>query len=339
MRITACNQLARTKFFRLAQGKLFGHGPFANGRSMQNWEKSKRAVVIPPEGYSIVQRDQGGADARVVAYEVPLGNFRKLFINGIKPHCYVALRRYKKEFGARIPERAGQFLEAAETPIDKLKSLPYWKELVAIIADSDNWEDTARYYFNGKTMCHALNYKAGAKIYRDTLLKRSGGQTWISAAEAELDVRIYQEELFPEIFKIWHVRVLKEFAENGNTIYNLFGHPIRFTPRMRHSDKDVISAVPQSTVGEITHRAFYLTQEYIEENKRDWHLFNNCHDSFALIAPDDEAEEANNIMKSFIEMDLVSTIGEPFRMLSSGMIGKNWGPWHEKKNPQGLVEK
>lgn len=340
MFITASCKIASQKMFRLSQGKLFSRGPFGTGRSMQNWEKSKRCIVVAGKGRKIVQRDQGGADARIVAWEAPDGNFRKLFKLGIKPHCFVALRRYKHEFAKRIPERAEQFLEAASTPIEKLKALPYWKELVTIIADSDNWEHGARYYFNGKTMCHSLNYDAEASIYRDTCLKRSGGMLWLSYEEAQQDVNTYKNELFPEIFNDWQPRVLREFRQNGDVVYNLFGHPMRFTPRVRHSIKDIYAANPQSTVAEITHRAVTIVWERIQKERLDWTIFNQCHDSFALNCPEDEAVQANEeVMKPAIEAPLVSTRGEEFQMLSSGMIGDNWGPWHKDKNPGGLVEK
>lgn len=325
---------------RLSQGALFGRGPFKTGRSMQNWEKSKRAVVVAGKGRKIVQRDQAGADARIVAWEAPDGNFRKLFKFGIKPHAFVALRRYYKEFAARIPEQAEHFVEAAATPIEKLKALPYWKELAAIIADSDNWESGARYYFSGKTMCHSLNYDAEAGIYRDTYLKRSGGTMWLSKEEAEHDVNVYKRELFPEIFQDWHPRCLREFRNNGDVVYTLFGHPLRFTPRIRHNTKDIFAACPQATVAEITHRAVLITWQYIRKHRLDWQIFNNTHDSFALNCPADEAEQANTeVMKPAIEQYLVSTRGEEFQMLSSGAIGDNWGPWHKTKNPEGLVEK
>lgn len=324
--------------FRLAQSKMWSKSPFETGRNMQNMEKSKRANICAPEGWSIFQVDQSGADARVVAWECPDGNYRKLFKLGIKPHVFIALIRYGKDFAARIPERKEQFLTAMKTPMEELEALPYWKELVTIISDSDNWEADARYYFKAKKQGHMLNYKAGWRIYREVCLKESGGVLWLSKEEAQYDVETYERRLFPEIPMDWHERVKREFKQNGNIIYNLLGFPIKFSIRNRHSDKDLYAANPQSTVACISHKARNDMQKFIVKNRVQWHMFNNCHDSLAGIAPDSEVRDAGKTLQGFMQQDLVSTRGEPFRMLSSLAIGKNWAPFHPKKNPNGLVE-
>jgi hypothetical protein len=317
---------------------------FETGRNWQNLEKSKRKIVEAPDGYVILNRDQAGADARVVAFEAPDGNFRQLFINKIKPHAFVALRRYNNEFCKRFPDKAESFKLAAQTEIKDLAKLPCWKELAAIIADSDNWENGCRYYFNAKTQVHSLNYLCGAFVYRDTILKRSGGTLFIPYEEATYDIKIYQETLFPEIFSIWHPRVLKQFLTT-KTLYNLFGSPRRFTNlqtfydyKTKKADKDIYAFVPQSTVGELTHIAATRLQRYIQQARRPWHLFNNSHDSYAVFIPESDRAEAIAKTGEFMNMELTSTTGETFVMESGCQIGKNFAPYHPKKNPFGLQE-
>lgn len=334
---TGLIKIAGPYTLRSSMEAIFKNTRFESGRNWQNIEKSKRAIVIAPPGYVIIQADQKGADARVVAWEAPDGNFRSLFKHKIKPHTFVALRSYWKEFSLRCPEQASMFEEAAHTEIKNLAGLPYWKTLNDIIADSDNWESSARYYFSGKTQCHSLNYKAGWSSLRDTFIRRSEGRIIITEQEAKKIIKNYRENLFPEIFNLWHPRVL-EYARLKGELRNLFGHPFRITGNIDELEKELYAFIPQSTVAIITHKAAIKLMNYVRENNKKWQLFNNCHDSYAAFVPEEEAEEGKLKMKEFMECNLISTQGEHFRMESSIAVGKNWSPYHKDKNPMGLVE-
>ena len=48
-------------------------------------------IYGPKPGNIFVQPDQAGAEALVVAYLCPPGQFRSLFLNGIKPHTLMQL--------------------------------------------------------------------------------------------------------------------------------------------------------------------------------------------------------------------------------------------------------
>ena len=43
----------------------------------------------------LLQRDQSGAEALIVAYDSEPRDYRQLFIHNVKPHVYVALKLFK----------------------------------------------------------------------------------------------------------------------------------------------------------------------------------------------------------------------------------------------------
>lgn len=274
-----------------------------------------------------MQRDQSGAEALVVAYETPYGNLRKLFEVGIKPHVFVAMHRFAEFWGSSLGLDMGPYIKA---DISELPKLPEWKRLADAIKNDE------RRYMTGKTLCHASNYGIEANAFKEVCLKRTDGQLVLSTKDAS-ELLAFYHGLFKELLP-WHDRVRAELKAT-RTLRNLFGHPRLFTGTW--SDKfvkEAIAFVPQSTVGMITNYAVLEFQEYIETNNRDWHIFNNKHDSFAAIVPLAEHLEALKVMATFIERDLTSTTGNKFKMRSEGQMGLNWAKFHETKNPQGMKE-
>ena len=77
-------------------------------------------------------------------------------------------------------------------------------------------------------------------------------------------------------------------------------------------------------------------EKFIEANKLDWHLINNCHDSLAYLAPDDQAKACAEQLTIFMQQRLVSSRGEEYNMKAEASIGKNWGP-KSSKNPEGVT--
>jgi len=43
-------------------------------------------------------------------------------------------------------------------------------------------------------------------------------------------------------------------------------------------------------------------------------------------------------LKECMEQELISSNGEKFRMRSEAQVGRNWGPYKQDKNPEGLKE-
>lgn len=330
-----------TDSFRLASRKILSSlrdTPYINfGGNRANIEKSMRRLWKADHGYKLLQRDQSGAEALIVAYLCIDGNYRALFRNGIKPHTFLALHVFKEQFKKYYDPVKIDL--ACNTKIDDLKKLDFWKELDKLIRSSDNWHHNERYYFIAKKIVHASSYGMGATKYRMSVLEESGGSIVLSKLDAEFHLMMFFK-LFPEIHG-WHAKVYEQ-VKKEKKLRNLFGFPFDFTGYIDDNNiRKAYAFVPQSTVGSITNIAITELQEHIEDNKKDWHILNNDHDSMVVEAPDREQDikECSLLMKQFIEKEFTSPVdGCKFRMRSGLSIGYNWGPFDEKKNPLGLKE-
>lgn len=290
----------------------------------------------------LVQPDQAGAEALVVAYLCPAGNFRELFLNNVKPHVFVALHVFKHIWQQKMQPMCldikfdvAPFIAA---PIKQLKTIPFWKELDKLIKDSDKWVAKERYYFVAKQMCHSLNYDAQAGMFRLNTLEKSGGKIVISKEEAMTYVDYYHS-LFPEI-REWH-RTVQRQLEETKTLYLLQGYPIEFTSESCCEPtelKEAYARVPQGTVGCITHIAFTNLQELIEDTHLQWDLLANTHDSYVAQCPIGEEKECGKIMTNFMQQDLISPRGEPFKMRAEVNYGFNWSKQKKQVNELGLRE-
>lgn len=314
--------LSGTTTYRLSSSKWFGMGS-----NLQNPSPNVADIYEAPPGYRIIQRDQAGAEAKIVAYECEMGNLRQLFISGIKPHVYIAMHRFAPYWATTLELDIDLYLKS---PIKDLPSLPDWKRLSTAIKNHD------KYYFLGKKICHASNYGMEANTFKTSVLEETDGQLVLSTKEANELLDSYHF-IFPEVRR-WH-EVIKAHLRATRTLRNLFGYPRYFSKAW--SDKfvkEAISFVPQSTVGTITNLAVIETQEYIEQNNRDWHIFNNKHDSYAMLVPESEYKDGLAIMRTHIERDLTSSTGVSYKMGSEGQVGVNWGKHHPEKNPFGMQE-
>jgi len=339
MRNTTLYGIAGTKFFRLNSKAILKKF----GTNLQNIERSARTIYIADNGYKLLQRDQAGAEALIVAYLCRHGNFRDLFLNGIKPHIFVGLHLFHDRLQRKINDGGHDIKcnikELLPIKITELKKHPWWKEVSNLIKESDEWPAQERYYYIAKQVCHSSNYgiKAGA-FCLNTLIK-SQGRIVLSKKEAEQFLEIYHG-LFPEI-REWHRDTERQLKET-RTLFTLQGYPIYFSGDLENERylKEAFSSVPQSSVGIITHIAYTGLQEFIERTSVDWDLLNNNHDSFLLQFPDSptEEQEAIKISQGFLEQELISPRGEKFKMRSEVKTGWNWGSYHLEKNPRGLKE-
>lgn len=308
------------------------------GTNLQNPSKAICRIYIPDTGKCFVQVDQSGAEALIVAYLCRHGAFRDLFLHGVKPHVFVALHVFRKQFELLTGRDLGVYINASPAT---LTSQPNWKEIDKLIKSSDNWEPSKRYYFIAKMICHASNYGMKAGAFQMHVLQKSEGKVALDKFTCETALFKYHD-LFKEIHE-WH-RETRYILERDRVLRNLFGHPREFyevtSAKVDDEEilKDAYSFVPQSTVGCITHIAFARMQDYIDANKLDWDILNNKHDSILVQCPTEAREQAALTLKNFIEQDLVSLRGEPFRMKSEAQWGFNWKPQHEQYNPDGLRE-
>lgn len=320
-------KLAGTETYRLASTKIFD----TYGTNLQNPDKTICSIYKADNGYNLIQTDQAGAEALIVAYLCKPGNFRNLFLNKIKSHVFVALHAFKWKWQELLPDI--RISELCSLPIEELKKHSGWKQVESLIKDSDGWPASRRYYFIAKQICHSSNYDIKANALKMNVLKKSEGKIALTTKQAQDFLDLYHG-LFPEL-REWHVEVLQKFKQD-RVIYNLFGYPMRFNGIWNDElFKKLYASCPQSTVGTITNIACTRMQEYIEENKLEWDFLNNKHDSMLHQAPESETHEATKKQKEFMEMELTAFDGTKFFMKSETAVGKNWKPYSEE-NPEGL---
>lgn len=369
MRNSTSYGLAHTRTFRRSSKMLFDIW----GSNLQNLEKSIRQLYIP-DGFEygdienkcrywlqtgdltpfsqeelekirvFVQVDQSGAEALIVAYLCRPADYRQLFLNNVKPHVYVALKLFKDVWTRKLKEKGGMIEDfdinvIDNTPIAALKQNPFWHDLDLLIKDSDNWKLTERYYYFAKQTCHSANYGIRGPTFQMNVLDKSGGKVALSKEDAERFLNVYRS-LFPEIVE-WNKQVLRQVEESG-ILYNLHGFPYYITDyldskRLAMNEKEWISWVPQSTVGEITRIAFSdLQLDYIEPRKKKWDIMADTHDSFMCQCPLYEVKECITTMQQYMNQEFTSPFdGVKFRMKSEANIGFNWCP-EKKKNELGL---
>lgn len=195
---------------------------------------------------------------------------------------------------------------------------------------------------NGKiSITHnSANYGIRGPTFQMNVLDKSGGKVALSKEDAERFLTVYRS-LFPEIVE-WNRQVLRQVEENG-ILYNLHGFPYYITDyldskRLAMNEKEWISWVPQSTVGEITRIAFSdLQLDYIEPRKKKWDILADTHDSFMCQCPLYEVLECISTMQQYMNQEFTSPFdGVKFRMKSEANIGFNWAPEKPKKNELGL---
>ena len=64
------------------------------GGNLQNVSDEMRRMFRADAGYKLVQVDQSGAEALIVAYLCQKAKFRDLFLHGVKPHVFVAMNMF-----------------------------------------------------------------------------------------------------------------------------------------------------------------------------------------------------------------------------------------------------
>lgn len=328
-----------TRSFRLGARMWFDE----YGGNLQNPGKSIIEIYAAPRGRVIVQADQAGAEALIVAYECRPGNYRALFQNGIKPHTFLAMHIF-------ADSRADWFAGISDPPEDKpwwngkiepaahwlskspadLRAEPNWKTLDKRIKDSD------KEYAIGKRTAHGKSYRMGWKTYQLANLKQSDGTLVLNRREC-VDFLAKFDVLFPEVIEGQDETEFK--VRSSRVLFNKFGHPRRFERILTDSYiREAISWVPQSTVGCLTHQAFINVQRLIESNHRtQWDLVSNKHDSLAVECPVDDATDVAQILLSELRVPFVGRDGVEYRMGAEAAIGRNWGK-ATKYNPDGMKE-
>ncbi len=342
-RLTTAYNLAGPDTFRLSSRAMLKfksnpYNPKGWGTNVQNWDKSQRKLVIADEGKIFVQIDQAGAEALIVAYLCRNGKFRELFINGVKPHVFVALHLFadiwKKKF---TPDEINGLLTLR--PRD-LKLAPNFKQVEQAIKDSDNWPDKERYYFIAKMVCHASNYGMKAPTFLLNVLQKSKGAIVLTLAEARNFLDMYHA-LFPEIGE-WH-REVQMKLDKSKIMYNLFNEPRLFLePKGDTLFKQAYAFTPQSTVGQITNRAFVGGQGYVESDAftdMGLDMLQNNHDSILYqVWKNEDVIRRSIILMMPLMTPHLKYNGVDFQMKAEAQVGLNWGPYKSGENEVGLKE-
>ena len=302
--------VAGTKSFRLSSRMQFDE----IGGNVQNKDEEFRGIIIPDERKALIQVDQSGAEALIVAYLAGKGNYRRLFELGIKPHTYLALNIFTNKFRGKYP--IDRYLY--RTP-DELAELPEWKNLNKFISkDSANHTE----YQLGKKVAHAEAYAMGPETFRKQTLKESDGKICLSFQEAKNFLLVYAK-LFPEIIE-WQGKLIDEVKTTG-VIRNLFGHPRSFYQRWNADvEREILSYIPQSTVGVLTSIVFTELFRYALANDLLWDILINVHDAVVAQVPISEAPAAVKKTRELFAIPLTAPNGEVFSMKSEGMIGATW---------------
>lgn len=301
-----------TKSFRLGSQKFFGVG-----QNMQNVDKDTRYMYKPRPGYELIQVDQAGAEAYIVAYIAPAGKFLKLFQLGMKSHTFVGAHIFADKW-----DKAGFDLAKQNFGSDPevFYNSDQWKPLAKLIASSKVE------YALGKMTCHAANYGMHEGTFVTNVLKQTRGTVRLSRSEGKYMLDTYHQ-LFPEI-RLWHKKTIETLLRNNWTLRNLFGYPRRF-PALRDDTnfRDAFSWVPQSTVGTITNLAITELQNEIEEGRLiGVNILQNGHDSILLerhIETTDRGEICARVSKA-MQKELVGSNGR-FTMRTEASYGKSWG--------------
>lgn len=370
MRNSTTYKLAGPKTFRRSSVKLIG----GQGGNLQNVTKEMRQIYIS-DGYSdalaekcvywlthdfddsvfteeeldtlrvMCQTDQSGAEALIVAYDSEPGDYRLLFIHGVKPHVYAALKLFREIWPGKAVEYGVRGItkevidELYDTPIPQLKNNPHWRELDALIKSSDDWPITQRYYYLAKQTVHSFSYDVQWSRFIMNILEKSGGKIVINREQGEYFLNTIRS-LFPEVPE--RNRRIQRQVEQTHIIYNMFGFPFQITDYNQTRMKDCFAWGPQSTVGEITRIAISRMQEYIEDSGKKWDCLNDSHDSMLHQCPLRDVKECATKQKECMNIPLVSPIdGAKFNMKSECKIGFNWGVMKELPdgriiNPTGL---
>lgn len=341
-RITCAYNLCGTDTFRLSSKALLKFRTDKGfGTNLQNQDKNQRDLYVADDNKILIQVDQAGAEALIVAYLCRQGAYRDLFTYGIKIHSFVALHVFKKKWKKHYdPDSVDLYCRLSPKEL-----APHigWQGLAKKIKDSDDWEAKERYYFIAKMICHASNYDMKAPTFQLNVLQKSDGAIALSIKECNEFLGLYHM-LFPEI-REWHCRVQRELNKT-RILYNLFGEARHFFEQIGPElFKQGYAFIPQSTIGEITNRAAVKLQNQIEYSSslRDtgFDLLQNGHDSILSQCINNESfiKTIVNEKRNAIEVELISPFdGVKFKMKSEVSIGKNWGPYKEKTNPDGMKE-
>lgn len=314
-----------TKSFRLASSQfLKPKGDEGFGNNGQNRSDEERRVFRPPPGYLFCQCDLEGAEAVAVALLCEEGPFRDLIRLKIKPHNFMCVQLFPEKFA----EFADLDVIRAFTP-KTFHAYHAYKDIVKLC------KKLTREYDLAKRTVHGANYSMGYKTFIQTVLKATRGRVLLTPAEAKSMLNAYFL-LFPEV-KRYQARI-EEAVKRGLPIQNLFNHVVRLVARFTTDiARLAISWGPQSTVGQCSNIAADRFQQHLYDTGEPWHLHNVTHDSILISFPEKDVDRAPNVLADCLTFRFKSPIdGWETSIGVEKQVGRNWGKYNEKENPNGL---
>lgn len=311
-RIITSYAITGTRSFRLGSRRVLNRW----GMNLQNPDKHTQDIAVAPSGMSIVQADQSGAEALIVAYLAKPGRYRALFQNNIKPHTYLAMHLFAEYFGLP-PDSPFLSMEPGD-----FAAHPDWPALHKKIKNS------GKPYDIGKRTAHGSSYRMGPRTFRDANIKQSKGTLRLSMSECKRFLEMFKT-LFHEIVE-WQEEI-ELTVRATRKLQNLFGYERAF--EREFSDgymREAISWIPQSTVGCITHQGIRAARE------AGYRVCSNKHDSYAIMCRDEDVVEVGRFMQRSMSITLQGRDTQ-FTMKSEVQAGKNWKP-ADATNPDGMKE-
>jgi DNA polymerase I-like protein with 3'-5' exonuclease and polymerase domains len=321
VRFTSTDSITGTNTLRNNSRMLFGHW----GSNKQNVEKALRRVGIADEGKELVQSDQGGAEAKVVAYLAPKGKYRTLLEQNIKLYNFVAMHIFRGEWEKELNRDLKEFIHA---PVESLSKIEGWKELNKLIKSSDDWPPSRRFYYICKVVVLAANYGMRGPTFQVNMLKKSEGKVVITRKQADFYLDFFHD-LFPEI-RMWHQLTQAKLHTNGKILENLFGDKREFMGWWDDTlFKEAYAFVPQSTVGMLTNIAIGELQEMIDNNtdgirELGVDILANGHDAILSQCWKGRGHELAKIQERLLAKTFLVGTPNQFTMGSESTIGWNW---------------
>ena len=306
--VTGTLNIAGTDSFRASSSQVFGK----YGINIQNAPEVLRSCVIARPGCLLAQTDQGGAEARATAYEANCAALIRCFEANIKPYIPMALNIFIDKFRGK-EDRKRYFLR---DPLE-LKELPEWPELSKRI----KLDHLA--YPLGKMAVLAFNYGMGWPTFQIGVLQDSRGGIRLDNKMAK-HIREVYFAWCPELVT-WHTVIEKTIKEIG-VLFNMHGHPRFFVEQITSAViRAAISWIPQSTIGEISHKAAIALKNEIPGARVWLHIASNIHDALLTEFPAEYKDLALAAMEKHLGPWLTTTDHKrTFKMAVESKVGDSW---------------
>ena len=270
MRLTSMNRLRGavnlrgTRFGRISINETVD----GYGGNMQNLEMRYKRVLVPDEGYMLVEFDGAGAEWLVVAYLTDDPRMISVAQGYDSPHTVSAVSLFNAERDLIVQEdkllghttNPETLLEMRKEFIPEIFSLPFVPVNMTLRQAA-------------KKANHGMNYDLGYKTFA-----RLNDMT-------ESDAKVIHR-LYRNIYNIenYHRIVRETLSRNDKTLINHLGRPYKFIEPWGHAlFLRAYAFIPQSTVVDIINQG--LLRVWRDSTLYQWQLLMQVHDSVLYQVP------------------------------------------------------